>query len=44
MVVDQIKKETMIIDVGILGDTKIRDKERERLRRRKRLLTKQKLF
>ena len=34
MVVDQIKKETMIIDVGILGDTKICDKERERLRRR----------
>ena len=31
MVVDKVKKETMIIDVAIPGDTRICDKEREKI-------------
>ena len=29
MVVDKVKKEAMIIDIGIPGDTRVCDKERE---------------
>ena len=33
MVVDKVKKETMIIDVAIPGDTRICDKEREKIKK-----------
>ena len=33
VVVDKVKKETMIIDVAIPGDTKVCDKEREKIRK-----------
>ena len=31
VVVDKVKKETMIIDVAIAGDTRVWDKEREKI-------------
>ena len=31
VVVDKVKKETMIIDVAISGDTRVCDKEREKI-------------
>ena len=31
VVVDKVKKETMIINVEIPGDTRVRDKEREKI-------------
>ena len=31
MVIDKVKKETMIIDVAIPGDTRLCDKEREKI-------------
>ena len=33
VVVDKVKKETIIIDVAIPGDTKVCDKEREKIRK-----------
>ena len=32
VVVDKVKKETLIIDMAILGDTRVCDKEWKRLR------------
>ena len=33
MVVDKVKKETMIIDVAIPGDTRVCDKEQEKIKK-----------
>ena len=33
MVVDKVKKETMIMDVAIPGDTRVCDKEQEKIKK-----------
>ena len=33
VVVDKVKKKTVIIDVAILGDTRVCDKEREKIKK-----------